>query len=170
MAEDELSALLDRLRTLTGEVEGDLPEPLFAYALQIVPTINVDLLVNDKAGRTLLAWRDDEYGAGWHIPGGVIRRYETFAERIAACADDELGLVLKHEDQPCYVLDNGRSYRRGHFISLLFRCAPASPFQRMNLFGDRDHPRNGELAWFVGAPPDLYVTHRAYPDWIWSPV
>jgi colanic acid biosynthesis protein WcaH len=34
-------------------------------------------------GRTLLTWRDDEsFGAGWHVPGGIIRYKETAADRI----------------------------------------------------------------------------------------
>ncbi|MDD5746082.1 MAG: NUDIX hydrolase, partial [Candidatus Omnitrophica bacterium] len=48
-----------------------LPQELFYYISSITPMINVDLLVKDEKGRTLLAWRDDRYsGRGWHIPGG----------------------------------------------------------------------------------------------------
>lgn len=168
MSDSRLRELLDQLREMTGEAKGDLPEPLFQYALSIVSTINVDLLVRDEIGRTLLSWREDEFGSGWHIPGGVIRRYETFAERISAVADEELALTVSHEEQPCYVLDVGRAYARGHFISLLFRCTPASEFRRPNFFGDPKRPRHTELAWFDGPPDDLYWTQKPYPDWIWA--
>jgi colanic acid biosynthesis protein WcaH len=40
--------------------------------------VNVDLFISDDQGRVLLTWRDDEiFGAGWHIPGGMIRYKET---------------------------------------------------------------------------------------------
>jgi len=168
MSDSKLRELLSQMRDVSREANGDLPELLFQYALDIVSTINVDLLVRDETRRILLSWREDEFGSGWHIPGGVIRRYETFAERISAVANEELAVTVSHEEQPCYVLDNGRLYDRGHFISLLFRCTPASEFRRPSLFGDRERPRHTELAWFDGPPDNLYYTQKSYPDWIWA--
>ena len=50
-----------------------LPQEIFFFISRITPMINVDLLIKDEKGRTLLAWRDDEFYKGWHIPGGIIR-------------------------------------------------------------------------------------------------
>ena len=57
---------------------GGLPEELFLFVSRLVPMVNVDLFISDDQGRVLLTWRDDEiFGAGWHIPGGMIRYKET---------------------------------------------------------------------------------------------
>jgi len=52
-----------------------LPEELFLYITIITPLINVDLLIKDENGRTLLSLRDERYtGIGWHVPGGHERK------------------------------------------------------------------------------------------------
>src|SRR5262245_30283459 len=105
-----------------------LPPDVFHFATRIVPMINVDLLVQDERGRTLLTWRDDDvFGAGWHVPGGIIRFKETAAQRIAACARDELGAAVTCDPTPMLVSEFITTQRtRGHFISLLYRCTLAS--------------------------------------------
>lgn len=170
MGDGRLTQLLDEALGQIGDPARGLPDPAFAFALEIVPMINVDLLVRDDRGRTLLAWREDAFGRGWHIPGGIIRRDETFADRIRAVADGELGLDVEHEAQPSFVLDVGRRYGRGHFVSLLFHCTPKSSFRRPGLFGDEKLPLPEQLAWFAGAPVDLYPVHREYPAWIWQEI
>src|SRR4030042_2731238 len=59
-----------------------LPEELFLYISRTTPLVNVDLLIKDENGRTLLAWRDDQYsGKGWHVPGGIGRFKEPLERR-----------------------------------------------------------------------------------------
>ena len=72
-----------------------LPEELFFFTSRIVPLVNVDLLIKDENGRTLLSWRDDEAGKGWHVLGGIIRFKETFAERLLKVAKTEIGRSVK---------------------------------------------------------------------------
>jgi len=51
------------------------------------PLVHVDLLIKDEVNGVLLTWRDDDYyGAGWHVPGGVIRLRKPFSDRIHAVA------------------------------------------------------------------------------------
>jgi len=51
-----------------------LPGEVFLFISRMSPMVNVDLLIKDENSRTLLAWRDDVFsGAGWHVPGGVLR-------------------------------------------------------------------------------------------------
>jgi len=72
-----------------------LAEELFSFFSKIVPMVNVDLLIKDEKGRTLLSWRDDPiHGKGWHIPGGIIRFKETLENRILKVAETEIGLNL----------------------------------------------------------------------------
>lgn len=55
-----------------------LPDELFFYISRVTPMVNVDLLIKDEDGRTLLSWRNDQYaGKGWHLPGGIVRFKET---------------------------------------------------------------------------------------------
>ncbi len=155
----DLDAYGAALRAGRVDPGGGLPDPVFQFALDIVPMINVDLLLRDAAGRVLLAWRDDAFGRGWHVPGGIIRRGESFADRIAAVARLELGTTVAHEAEPCRVsqLPNDG---RGHFISLLFRCALAAPLDPAALAGAV--PRAGDLSWCAGAPAALYPAHEIY--------
>ena len=106
-----------------------LPKEIFLFASRIVPLINVDLLIQDGAGRTLLTWRDDEFfGTGWHVPGGVIRYKEMAADRIHACAREELGAEVAFEGVPLLVSEHITDNKnRGHANSLLYRCTLLTP-------------------------------------------
>ena len=69
-----LSAMIAALEAEIGDPRHGLPEEVFRLVSRLTALINVDLLIQDEGRRTLLTWRDDEfYGAGWHIPGGIIR-------------------------------------------------------------------------------------------------
>ena len=143
-----------------------LPNAVFDFALQITPMINVDLLVCDGAKRMLWAWRDDAFGTGWHIPGGIIRRREPWATRIAEVARLELGTTVVAEDQPCHVVQllDGE---RGHFISLLFRCRlTGSLHPPRGFLPPESRPEPEQLAWFDRVPDPLYSSHEIYRDWI----
>jgi len=116
--------LKDAIDTLDAECRNPhsgLPEPVFLLLSRLTPLVNVDLLIKDDMGRTLLTWRDDIYhGVGWHIPGGIVRFKEVMHERIRAVARLELGCEVVCE--PCPVAINeyieGMRSERGHFISL----------------------------------------------------
>jgi ADP-ribose pyrophosphatase YjhB (NUDIX family) len=87
--------LINTLEESISDPRRGLPEELFLFASRITPLVNVDLLVKDKLGKTLLTWRDDGYyPPSWHIPGGIIRYKETFAERIKEVARTELGAAV----------------------------------------------------------------------------
>jgi colanic acid biosynthesis protein WcaH len=128
----------------------------------MAPLINVDLLVQDEHGRTLLTWRDDEhFRAGWHLPGGIIRYKEHAVDRVVKCAEDELGTRVTFEPVPITVVETIREVRdRGHFISLLYRCRLAGEASPMLRAGD--HPKRGEWRWFERAPEDLIKVHDVY--------
>ena len=108
-----------------GDPRQGLPEEVFLFASRITPLINVDLLIQDDAGRTLLTWRDDELGQGWHIPGGIIRYKETSAERIRECARLELGAEVSFDAAPLLVLETIRPHRSLSGTSLAAVPLPA---------------------------------------------
>jgi ADP-ribose pyrophosphatase YjhB (NUDIX family) len=157
------------LEAAIGNPQQGLPEEIFLFASRIMPVINVDLLIQDPAGRTLLTWRDDEYfGRGWHVPGGVIRYKEMAADRIRACAREELSTEVAFEAAPLMVMEYiGEKPSRAHCISLLYRCTLLSP-PAEHLRADRPEPRAGEAPrpgewrWHAGCPPELLAVQAPY--------
>jgi hypothetical protein len=81
---DAISVLVKRV----PDPSRGLPEEIFYYISRTTPLINVDLLIKDEKGRTLLSWRDDAYaGKGWHVPGGIVRFKESLETRIRRVAE-----------------------------------------------------------------------------------
>ena len=163
MPDPSAPALIEGLEALIGDPGAGLPEDVFLFLSRVTPLINVDLLIRDEEGRALLTWREDPYyGPGWHIPGGIIRYKETFADRIHAVARQELGTEVSFEATPLalnQVLHPSRK-NRGHFISLLFACRLlAPPTQAQWLQGP---PRAGDWAWHARCPEPLISVHEMY--------
>jgi ADP-ribose pyrophosphatase YjhB (NUDIX family) len=147
-----------------GKAQADLPEDLFLLISRLIPMVNVDLLIEDSHGHTLLTWRDDAiYGAGWHLPGGVIRFRETAANRVREVARTELGTDVTFEPTPLWVAEIVHPTRdtRGHAVALLYRCQLAGE-PRRDLKYRGGHPVVGAWKWHAHCPPDLLPFHRAY--------
>src|SRR5208283_5853271 len=78
-----------------------LPDSVFYYISRTTPLVNVDLLIKDEKGRTLLSWRNDQYaGMGWHIPGGIVRFKETLETRVQKVAEAEIGTAVQFNPTP----------------------------------------------------------------------
>ena len=157
---DELRTLETILARLSGP-GADLPPPLFRFVTEVMATPNVDLLVLDDAKGVLLAWRDDPFGRGWHVPGSIIRHREEVAHRIAACARDELGCEVAAGDGPLALVQIFDD--RGHSLSLCFRATLAGTPGRRVLEADGT-PEPGDLRWFASPPAELYPSHLVYRD------
>ena len=160
----DLPALIAPLESAIGDPRQGLPEDVFLFLSRITPLINVDLLIQDDAGRTLLTWRDDEFfGQGWHIPGAVIRYKQTAAECVRACARRELGADVSFDSAPLLVLETiGAQRTRGHFISLLYRCRlEGAPDEQIHA-ADADPPAAGAWRWHREPPRDLLEVHAPY--------
>ncbi len=161
MTTEEAIAQLDRA---VPAPENGLPEEVFLLVSRLSPLINVDLLVQDERKRTLLTWRDDDfYGAGWHIPGGIIRYKEHAADRIRKCAEGELGCAVEFEPVPAVIIEAMDERRnRGHFISMLYRCRLEGEPDEARRAGEP--PRRGEWRWHERCPDDLLVVQRPYAE------
>lgn len=167
MSTELIEQLAAQLLDLTGDQRQGLPIPVFRLVSQLTPMINVDLLIRDDAGRTLLTWRADEfYGPGWHIPGGIIRFKENIATRIAKVADAELGCAVDFQAQPLAMHEIMAPHRdvRGHFISLLYLCTlRTAPAACLHADGA---PANGQWHWHNDCPADLIRVHDIYRPYI----
>ena len=167
MTTNRLGNLVQELQAITGDPTQGLPEDLFLYASQITPLVNVDLLIKDEVNGVLLTWRDDDYyGAGWHVPGGIIRYKETFSDRIHAVARQELGTSVTHDPEPIAInqVIHPTKTIRGHFISLLFVCRLISPpAETLAVF---DQPKRGQFQWHKMCPDNLISVHNMYRPYL----
>jgi len=147
-----------------GEPAGGLPEEFFLFLSRFTPLVNVDLLIQDDRHRTMLTWRQDQiYGAGWHVPGGIIRYKETAEDRIRATARRELGTEVAFDPEPIAVeqlMDPDRR-ERGHFISLLYRCRLLAPPDTRLRYVHGD-PQRDQWAWHDSCPRDLISAQTGY--------
>ncbi len=143
-----------------------LPEEIFLFISRMTPLINVDLLIKDENGRTLLSWRDDEYaGTGWHVPGGIIRVKETIRKRLGKVAETEIGAKVKFDFKPLAI--NETIFKRrplGHFVSFLFKGYLPSSFIPQNK-GLKETDA-GYLKWHKFCPGNLLKSHGIYKDYI----
>ena len=158
----KLEDLLLNVETFIGDSKKGLPDEVFYFISKLTPLVNVDLLIKNEEGETLLTWRHDKYyGPAWHIPGGIIRFREKFETRIQKVAMSELGADIIHEEHPmamrqCFSKGNDV---RGHFISLLFLCKlKALPTKTQFLEGE---PEPGQWCWHKEAPKNMLTNSQS---------
>jgi ADP-ribose pyrophosphatase YjhB (NUDIX family) len=154
--------------SLIDDPRRGLPEDLFLFASRITPMVNVDLLIKNERGQTLLTWRDDGYWKpGWHIPGGIIRYQESIAARIRAVARTELGAEVSFQPTPLAIKEimNPNRRVRGHFISFLYLCsltnAPDNGLQYQS-----GQPLPDQWMWHGTCPKNIIPVHEIYREYI----
>lgn len=144
-----------------------LPEEIFLFISRITPMVNIDLLIKDENGRTLLSWRDDKYSkAGWHLPGGILRYKEKLESRIQKVAEIEIGTMLEFEPVPIafnqFIIPELST--RGHFISFLYKCFFSNKYELKNIgLSDKEH---GYLKWHNTCPENIIKVHEIYRKYI----
>jgi ADP-ribose pyrophosphatase YjhB (NUDIX family) len=159
----------EAIEFLEGQIQAPssgLPEDIFLFTSRLTPMVNVDLLVKNENSQTLLAWRDDQFvGAGWHLPGGIIRFKEKLETRLLKVAETELGTSVTFEAEPIAINQIIRDHdTRGHFVSFLYKCFLSSEYVLKN-DGLRDTD-NGYLKWHNACPKNLIKVHEVYRKWI----
>lgn len=161
----DLDAALQAVQRVSTAPKTGLPEGVFTLVSQLTPLVNVDLLIKDPQRGCLLTWRDDaHYGPGWHVPGGIIRFKEAWAQRVSAVARQELEARVRFNPQPIAIhqLFNPSRNVRGHFISLLFDCQLETPPRLDWQATDGAAPLNGQWKWHTHAPDNLISQHHIY--------
>jgi len=164
----EIKKIINQLEAYVENLTTGLPEDVFLFVSRITPIINVDLLVKNEKNHTLLTWRHDGYfPAGWHIPGGIVRVKEPFAQRINAVAAGELGAKVNFKKEPLAVNEVilPSLTTRGHFISLLYKCTLISSLDK-NLKFKKGIPKPGEWAWHDKCPDNIISFHEMYRRFI----
>ena len=143
-----------------------LPDEVFYYISRTTPLVNVDLLIKDENGCTLLSWRNDQYcRQGWHLPGGIVRFKEKMVKRVEKVAETEIGTKIKFEPKPIAVNEIILKQKtRGHFISFLYRCYLSSSFMPKNK--KLEETDAGYLKWHKSCPDNLLKTQGIYRVYI----
>jgi ADP-ribose pyrophosphatase YjhB (NUDIX family) len=158
---------MEAIYSLVGDPRQGLPEDIFLFVSRITPMVNVDLLIGNDRGQTLLTWRDDgQWKAGWHIPGGIVRFQEPMAERIRAVARNELGATVAFETAPLTVREIILPERsvRGHFISFLHKCVLTSAPDGL-LEHTSGTPLPGQWMWHETCPENIIPVHEIYREY-----
>lgn len=165
----DLSQHFSAILKAVGNARSGLTKPVFLFVSQLVPMVNVDLLIKNAQGHTLLTWREDEfYGPGWHVPGGIIRFKEYATSRIQQVARVELGVSVTADSTPLCVKEVMAAQRdvRGHFISLLYRCALTDGLDPAMAYQPDQPQQNGHWQWHDGCPSNLISQHEMYREFI----
>jgi colanic acid biosynthesis protein WcaH len=165
----QLTEQLADLLSFIGNPREGLPQEIFYFISQLTPMVNVDLLIKNNSGQTLLTWREDGfYGPGWHIPGGIIRFKETAEARIHKVANSELGITVCAESVPVIVSEIMAKHRdvRGHFISMLYRCALTKQPSPDLMACSGSLAKSGQWMWHDGCPDNLIEQHEIYRKFI----
>jgi colanic acid biosynthesis protein WcaH len=147
-----------------------LPEDILLFISRLTALINVDLLVKDERKGILLSWRDTEFsGAGWHVPGGIIRFKESLEERIQEVVMTEIGKEVEYDPVPVAIKQIEKSHKtRGHFISFLYNCSVGDGFIPDNR--SREPADAGYLQWHQNCPSNLIKVHdQLYREIIEAP-
>lgn len=161
-----INEAIDFLDKLIIDPKKGLPEEMFLFVSRMTPMVNVDLLIKDEKGRILLSWRDDEFaGAGWHLPGGIVRFKEKMEQRVLKVAETEIGTVVEFDTVPIainqVICDHDT---RGHFISILYKCFLSSKFIPVN--NELKNDDKGYLMWHDSCPENLVKVHEMYRKYV----
>lgn len=69
-----------------------LPQEEWAYCLERMPLVSIDLIVENQQGQVLLGWRSNRPAKGsWFVPGGVVRKGELLTQAFKRTLFNELG-------------------------------------------------------------------------------
>ena len=146
------------INDLVPDARQGLPDDLFYLTSRLTLLVNVDLLIVNERGQTLLTWRADQfYGPGWHVPGGIIRFKEFASERIKKVARSELDVEVAADKEPCALFEimNPTRDTRGHFISLVYRCRLLSSLNPAQAASSLDAADNGQWIWVDDMPSNI---------------
>lgn len=161
----DLTPHFSAILSAIGNAREGLTKPVFLFVSQLTPMVNVDLLIQNVQGQTLLTWREDEfYGPGWHVPGGVIRFKELAETRIQKVALSELAVNVVAEAEPLCVKEIMAKHRdvRGHFISMLYRCRLQGTLNPAQRYQAALPKQNGRWQWHDGCPENMIPQHEMY--------
>lgn len=155
MAEVDLNKLL--LCDLIDDVIDDpnrLGTPLFNKLCGIVPMVAVEVVLVNSNNQVFMSYREDEFFAGWHFPGRILRFGNDLDSEITALFNRELE-VYNFRYSLMFPLNNNKHIKRGHIVSLVYFATST------------ENPGWGE--WFDTIPENTIEDHidlyELYLEW-----
>lgn len=166
----DIKSSIEQLESFIANPKHGLPQEVFLLISRLTPMVNVDLLIQNDLGETLLVWRHDEFYHGWHVAGGIVRFKELFKDRLNAVAKNEFGASIEFDPQPVSIHEKINTSRdtRGHFIAHLYRCRLTSPLSERMRCLDVQNPKHGQWYWHKTCPAQLIPQHEVYRKHIQS--
>lgn len=86
-----------------------LTDRQFADIIKNAPLVSIDLIIRDQEDRVLLQYRPERPAKDcWFVPGGRIRKYESFEDAITRIAKDEIQKTfsdIKIDPNKCRLLN-----------------------------------------------------------------
>lgn len=160
-----ISDAIKILETSAQDPGKGLPEEVFLFISKMTPLVNVDLLIKNDKGQTLLSWRNDSlHPPSWHVPGGIIRFKERIEQRVKKVALSEIGVDIEFERDPVAVEQMIiKRDVRGHFISFLFKGMLNDFVPKNENLTENDQ---GFLKWHDKCPHNLIDCHEVYRRYI----
>jgi colanic acid biosynthesis protein WcaH len=121
------------------------------------------LIARSPSGSVLLTWRDDDdFGPGWHIPGGVIRLKELAVNRVILVAKNEIQADIASSEAKLVHLHEHISINkiRGHGYSLLYEYLMSqSNVFKYEEFNSLKKYKRGDAVWHA-CIPDLFIKEQ----------
>ncbi len=157
-----LSSLINSLESFIKNPEIGLPDEVFYFIGRVTPYLNVDVLVKIPDLGYVLTWRDDVHtGAGWHVPGGIVRLRESMEQRVNKVANLELKVNLAKIIGPIEINEIiSKQKERSHFISTLFYAEIDDKNIKKILMQINENPQKINL--FKEPPENLLRWHEIY--------
>jgi len=152
-------------RLLLANPSDGLPNWFFSLCSGSVPLCNSDVLARTDTGAIALVWRNDEiYGAGWHVPGRILRYQETFLDAAIKTCEIELGCSVggsKSTFRESYECISDPGVLRGHFVTQVFEFLVGDLLASYPLDPEPNRVfQAGEIALFSAMPINMLNVHR----------
>jgi len=147
----------------------ELSDDIFATVVQHTPLVSIDLIVRDREGCILVAYRMNEPAKGsYFVPGGRIRKDETIEAAFTRVLATETGLTMDFAEasligvyQHIYSTNRfGHSGYGTHYVVLAYQISLG---ERVVITLDEQH---GCAKWLtlreLKAAPDVHPYVKAY--------
>ncbi|MFS6801873.1 GDP-mannose mannosyl hydrolase [Edwardsiella tarda] len=141
-----------------------LNSSLFKTIIANTPLVSIDLIVRNQDGKALLGQRLNRPAQGyWFVPGGRIRKDESFTQAFSRLTHEELGIMLTLPDaqfigayQHFYSDNAFNADFSTHYVVLAYQLMVNEPIWALPL------EQHGRYRWFD--VDELLITNNVHQN------